>query len=378
MGAKVIGSFGGTAMWRRVALLATLTAMLFTLAACGDDSDSAEADGGGDTASTAPPAGADETTTTVAREPVNIDVGISGLVSLASGPVWYAIQEGPFESHGLVGNPTGIQGDPNAVAALISGEVDAIYVGTGAVISAIQGGADIRIIASVTPGVNYLLVANEGVEQMADIAGTRVGVSQPGAISYLVPRLAFQRAGVDPESAQYVAIGNDADRARAIIANQIDVTVLNVENGTATLEGNPGIHMLENLTQTLHDDFLLSVVAVSGRFADENPETVQAMVEALMEASRAYQSDPETVVPFASTEGELPEATISAALATLTGDGVYYGVDGGLNRDAFESTVELLVANGDLPAPVSFEEAVDTTFVDAAVDKLGAFDESGG
>jgi hypothetical protein len=98
------------------------------------------------------------------------------------------------------------------------------------------------------------------------------------------------------------------------------------------------------------------------------------MVDALVDASRALQKDREAAIGFMRKDGRVPADSLEEAYDRLTGaPEPFFGVDGGLNQVAFESTVAQLTRAGTLKAPVTWAQLVDPSFVKASVEKLGPY-----
>jgi ABC-type nitrate/sulfonate/bicarbonate transport system substrate-binding protein len=55
------------------------------------------------------------------------------------------------------------------------------------------------------------------VPTMADLAGTNFGISEPSSISYVIPRLMAEEAGVDFDTVTPVPVGGTSARAQALV-----------------------------------------------------------------------------------------------------------------------------------------------------------------
>ena len=73
-------------------------------------------------------------------------------------PLWMAKDSGFYEREGLDVEQIWIQGNP-ATAALIAGEIDALYCIPHNTISAIAGGADLLFVASIYNRMQYRIIA---------------------------------------------------------------------------------------------------------------------------------------------------------------------------------------------------------------------------
>ena len=111
---------------------------------------------------------------------------------------------------------------------------------TEGIVSAAKG-AKIKAWVAPQPVTPYHFVARKQVTStLAGLVGKNIAVSEVGAISYHIPRIVLQRSGLDPDQAQYVAVGSPADRFKALVVGKVDATmVTNLQ--AAKLEKYPEI-----------------------------------------------------------------------------------------------------------------------------------------
>ena len=302
-----------------------------------------------------------------------IKVGTSGGINTAIQPVLYAKSAGLFEKVGVAVETTDMVDDTTAVQSLIGGQFDVLYTGAGTGMTAISRGADIKLIMSFAPWVDYLFITPKSITSLKEMEGKVLGVSKIGALSHLAPVLALQREGVDTNKVTFMAIGNDAARGQALAAGTISGAVLNGVNAAQTLAAKRDLHVIYNVGAVFRDNFMSTAVFARGPAIRDNPKAVTAVVRALIQASRDLQSNKRLAVEQAKKSG-LPEAVSQATYdLLLAADVPYYGVDGGISRKAVDSTVQLLKEGGTLEKAPSFEEIVDLQFVNQVLKDLGAY-----
>lgn len=302
-----------------------------------------------------------------------VKVGTSGGINTAIQPVLYAKSAGLFEKYGLAAEVINMVDDTTAVQSLIAGQFDVLYTGAGTGMTAISQGADIKLVMSFAPWVDYLFIAQKGINSVKEMEGKVMGVSKIGALSYLAPLLALQREGVDTAKVKFLAIGNDAARGQALAAGTISGAVLNGVNAAQTLAAKPDLHVIYNVGAVFRDDFMSTAVFARGAAIKDNPKAVAAVVKALIHASRDLQSNKGLAVEQGKKSG-LPESVVQATYdLLLTADVPYYGVDGGVSRKAIESTVKLLKDGRTIEKAPSFAEIVDPQFINQALKDLGPY-----
>src|SRR5688572_23065646 len=74
-------------------------------------------------------------------------------------PIWLAKETGIFKRNGLDAQLISFTGGPTAIAALISGDVPITQVSAPGVIRSNLSGADVVLVAGVTPTLDFWLVS---------------------------------------------------------------------------------------------------------------------------------------------------------------------------------------------------------------------------
>jgi NitT/TauT family transport system substrate-binding protein len=282
---------------------------------------------------------------------------------------YVAVERGLFRKAGLDVEVVEFRGDATTTKALMAGEVDAAIMGaTSAIVSASKG-AKVRIWFVTQPVTPYHFVARrEAGTTLQALVGKSVAVSGIGAISYHIPRIVLERSGVDPEKLKYVTVGSPADRFKALIAGKVDATVItHVE--AAKLEKYPEIASLTLVAQVVPEipyQFAMS----REEFLAKNPETVQRLVRAMLEANRWMAANKAGTVEIAAKviKGESPEVLTKAYEMT---DPRLWGVNGDVTEAAYKFTVEFLIKVGYMAEPVPYARMFDRHFLDRALGEMG-------
>jgi ABC-type nitrate/sulfonate/bicarbonate transport system substrate-binding protein len=153
-----------------------------------------------------------------------------GYVSFVPGgaPLWVAADGRFFAQEGLDPDLIFIGTAPTMVASLMAREVPLALTAGTAVISAIAGGAPLKIVATFNNWLTADLIARPGLTRAADLRRKRVGVQSIGGGIWMQALLALERLGLDPvkDRLHIQVIGPQAELAKALELGAIDVTVL--------------------------------------------------------------------------------------------------------------------------------------------------------
>jgi len=290
--------------------------------------------------------------------------------SLDSITPYVAIEHGIFKKYGLDVQVVEFRGDGTHTKALLAGEVDlSINVGATSGIVSASKGAKVKLWVVPQPVTPYHFVARkEAGTTLQALVGKNIAVSSIGAISYHIPRIVFERSGIDPEKMKYVAVGSPADRFKALVAGKIDATVV-TNTEAAKLGAYPDIVALVQVPKLVPEIPYEFGMALEDYIA-KNPETMYKLAKAIIEANRWIAADKAGTIEVARKilKEESPEVL---SKAYDMADPRLWGVNGDITEEAYKFTVDFLLKVGYMKDPVPFDKFFDRRFVDQALKELG-------
>lgn len=133
-------------------------------------------------------------------------------------PLWVAEDHGFFVKYGVNANAIFIRQAPVLVAALTAGDVQAAYT----------GGADLKIIATLTNRLGYDVVAAPSIKTAKDLRGKKVGVQTLAGTVWMGAMLGLEHLGLDAQRDKitFLVVGDQTVATQVLEAGQIDMTVL--------------------------------------------------------------------------------------------------------------------------------------------------------
>ena len=125
-------------------------------------------------------------------------------------PLWVAEDLGFFAKQGVSVNAIFIRQAPVLVAALTAGDVHAAYTGGTTVLTAVAGGADLKIIGSLTNRLGYDMVAAPNIKTPKDLRGKRLGVQTLAGTVWLGAMLGLEHLGLEAkrDNITFLVIGD--------------------------------------------------------------------------------------------------------------------------------------------------------------------------
>ncbi len=141
-------------------------------------------------------------------------------------PIVVAQDFGFFAAEGLEVKTVFIRGGPTAMAALVGGGVDYIFVAGIAAVRAIAQNAPIIIISGIQPYMDYTLIGGKGITAVNDLKGKVVGVTGPGGIAEFAAVEGLAKKGLvrDRDYKILYGVGNSPARAQALESGKIQAS----------------------------------------------------------------------------------------------------------------------------------------------------------
>ncbi|HET9456868.1 MAG TPA: ABC transporter substrate-binding protein, partial [Candidatus Limnocylindrales bacterium] len=110
--------------------------------------------------------------------------------------VYFALDNGFFEEEGLEVEVIPYPGSTTATRALLSRDADIVMTGGDSAYLAWQNGAPIKIISSPVAKGTDVLIASGDIQTIADLAGKRFAISDPGSTAEVLGKIILERNGV--------------------------------------------------------------------------------------------------------------------------------------------------------------------------------------
>jgi len=260
-------------------LALALGLLLPTLSACGSEEGSAGSDG--------------LTKITVALQPVT---------PFAQVPL--GVEKGIFEKHGLDVDieiiseattiPPALLSDQfqfsawsyASFATLVDKNLPLVTVGPGD-----TAGTDLK-----TDYTQLVALRSSGITETADLDGKKVATNSLASLSQVQTMVALDNAGVDSESVEYVPIPYP-DMEAALTAGNVDAAQVGEPFLSKMLE-NPDAVALDALDVAIMPNLPVSTWMTAKKFAESNPEVVEAFQLALRESSQYAQAHSDEVRSF--------------------------------------------------------------------------------
>ena len=257
-------------------------------------------------------------------------VRLGYLLNLTHGPAIIAL--GHEFKDGLAGLPVDAQSfqtGPEEVSALLSGSLDAAYIGPGPYVMA-ESRAPGRLVlldGVVTGGQRLMATPGSGIHSVADLAGKNVAVPAHGNTQDLTLRLLLKQAGLrgdDQGGDVGIVPVKNSSLGDAIDGGAVDAA-LAPEPYAAKLEAKGKVVPVADANaQIARWKIPATVLVVTSDFARAEPAATRALVAANAKAVARAQANPLVVARAfnalidAQTGKTVDEPVLLAALKEMT------------------------------------------------------------
>jgi NitT/TauT family transport system substrate-binding protein len=218
---------------------------------------------------------------------------------------------------------------PEANEALLSGAIDATFIGPNPAINAFQksNGEAVRIVAGATSGGAFLVV-RDGIDSAADLRGLKLSSPQLGNTQDVALRtwLTSQGYATDTNGGGDVSIQPQPNSQilQTFVAHQIDGAWVPEPWATQMIKQGSGHILVDERDLWPNGQYVTTLLLVSKTFLDQHPDVVRQLVEGLRESTDYVNENPaEAQAAFASAITSLSGSTVapdvlSAAWGNLT------------------------------------------------------------
>jgi NitT/TauT family transport system substrate-binding protein len=289
----------------------------------------------------------------------------------------FAIEGGFLADQGIDAEFVGFTAGLTGTQALVGGSVDFACDGLSGTMAAIEQGAGSKIVLTINADSTYVIIARDTINEPTDVAGKTWAISQMGAISQTYAQLWLNHYGI--ESVEWVPIGGTSARARAVIAGQVDATMITIGEWLK-VRNEPGIKMIEELSAVV-PPLPLSLCFASADMLNNHRDVVQGYVNGTLNAVRAART-PEGYEKYIESarnydEGEVSDEEYKELIDIYLGpEGNLFAIDpnGGMYPEVLTDNMKQMVADGTMEKLPPLTDVWDPTFVNAYLGENGWFD----
>lgn len=256
-----------------------------------------------------------------------------------------------------------------SVQGVVKGDFALSSGTTSAVLNAVQKGGKVRILADRVAN-EWTVYAVKAVSSCKELEGRKLAIHSEGAVSTAMVKnwLATECPATKPT---FLIVPGSDNRYKALLANQIDASPLELSDAIA-LESEAGdrFRLVTSFAQTLPNLHPTTVYG-NGDFIEKNPDSVRAVLKALLEQHRKIAGDAkylaEIVVKYYP---KVERKTLDKAAQQYVALKMF-DVNGGLTEENFKGTVDFFTTAGSVKPGLSVNDVADLSFLKALLGEIG-------
>jgi NitT/TauT family transport system substrate-binding protein len=247
-----------------------------------------------------------------APEKKKITIAVGGKSLFYYLPLTVAERKGYFKDEGLEVEIPDFAGGARALQALVGGSADMV---SGAYEHTINMAAKKQPIKAVVLQMKYSSMALAMSKERAakyksarDLKGWKIGVTAPGSSTNMFVNNLLAKDGLKPADVSIVGVGTGAGAVAAMEKGELDGLV-NLDPVLTQLEATGKFAIFadtrteKGMKDVYGGDYMASVIYITDEFIRKNPNTVQAVVNAMVRADKwIAKATPQEIVDLMPAE----------------------------------------------------------------------------
>jgi len=206
------------------------------------------------------------------------------------------------------------------VAAIASGSADIAACPTNLASTLYKKtGGNVQLMALNTLGVLHVVSNDPTIDSFDDLAGRKLYATGQATVPEYALRYILEQNGLtDKVEVEFVA--EHSELATLMAAGKAEIGILPEPHVTSALMQNDALKAVIDVTTAFEaaakkagSDMVLSMgcVIVRRAFAEENPEKVEAFMDAYSKSVEMVNSDPEAASQLVEKHGVMPKAAVA-------------------------------------------------------------------
>jgi NitT/TauT family transport system substrate-binding protein len=285
-----------------------------------------------------------------APEKKKITIAVGGKNLFYYLPLTIAERQGYFKDEGLEVEIPDFAGGAKALQALVGGSADMV---SGAYEHTINMQAKSQPIKAVVLQAAYssivLLLPKDKAAKYkgpADLKGLKIGVTAPGSSTNMFVNNLLAKAHLKPADASFIGVGTGGGAVAAMEKGELDAMsnldpVITQLEATGKFVAVADSRTEKGMKEIYGGDYHASTIYMNEDFIKKYPNTVQAVVNAMVRALRwISRATPEQIM--AVVPNEYKGSDVSLYKAALLKNMVGYSLDGQMSMKAAQNVYKVL------------------------------------
>ncbi len=286
-----------------------------------------------------------------APEKRKITIAVGGKVLFYYLPLTVAERKGYFKDEGLEVEIPDFAGGAKALQALVGGSADMVSGAYEHTINMVAKKQPIKavVLQAKFSSIVLLMPRDKAAKYRGpqDLKGLKVGVTAPGSSTNMFVNNILAKGGLQPTDISVVGVGTGAGAFAALDKGEIDA-LSNLDPVITQLEATGKFVPVadsrteKGMKEIYGGDYHASVIYITEEFIRKNPNTVQAVVNAMVRADKwIAKATPQEIIDLMPAEYKAgnPSLYKEALLKNMIG----YSENGEMSMKAAQNVYKVLV-----------------------------------
>lgn len=207
-------------------------------------------------------------------------------------PMFIAKEQGYFEEAGLNMDIQVIEDESTYAALITQGSIQFLATAQDPNIKMYANGANSRFVLTMdaSVGADGLVTTGE-IATLDDLAGKTLALDKSASSYYFFLTALENGSSLTEDDIQVIDMGDTTEAGLAFMSGSVDAAIMWEPELSEALEMVEGSHAL--VTSADYPDTILDSLVVNTKYAEENPEVVEAVAEAWYKAVDYLNENPE-------------------------------------------------------------------------------------
>ena len=215
----------------------------------------------------------------------------SGGLSIIHSLLWAPYELKLMKKYGVDLEYIAIESGTVGMQTLVANQSQFLFSTGSLAVNADLVGADVTIVAG---GLNFIpdkLIARPDIKSAEDFKGKKIAISRFGSSSEVNLRICLEKLGVKPEQTQIIQVGGVSTRQTALMAGQVDATILSDPQATAATKN--GMKLMVDLSDPKWNfpSYCHNCFMAKRSYLEANHEQAVNFIKAVIEGLYAMKRD---------------------------------------------------------------------------------------
>jgi NitT/TauT family transport system substrate-binding protein len=234
-----------------------------------------------------------------ALEKPKVSIAVGGKNLLYYLPLTVAEALGYFKAEGLDAQIVDFAGGSQALRAVVGGSADVVSGAFEHTVNMQSKGQRLKAFVLQGRAPQIVLAINRktmpGFKSIADLKGRKIGVTAPGSSTNVMANFVLAKAGLKPADVSFVGVGATNAAIAAIRQGQIDALshldpVVTILERAGDIQVVTDTRIVSEAEKVFGGPMPAACLYAPEAFIEKNPQTVQAMANAIVRADKWIQA----------------------------------------------------------------------------------------